>query len=236
MSVKLMSQVWDLPFESVTQKIVMLALADNASDQGRCWPSVGHLAKKCQVSERCVFLQLARLKELKFITCRSGGGSVSNHYTLTITPERSSPLNIVHPTPEPNSGDPCTTFTPPLNDVHTNHQGTVIEPSFNQEDVCWNSKPKSKPVDLKLVQVIKERLAKAYKRKNTLVWKPSVEIQIAEISQRPGVLSELDELLNSKAKRGKFFTQALEDLLPKWDTELDRARNSEDKTIKVNQI
>ncbi|MGB5255148.1 MAG: helix-turn-helix domain-containing protein, partial [Sedimenticolaceae bacterium] len=35
-----------------TLKLVLMALADAADDQGVCWPSVSTLAKKCSVSTR----------------------------------------------------------------------------------------------------------------------------------------------------------------------------------------
>ena len=37
-----------------TLKLVLMALADAADDQGVCWPSVSTLAKKCTVSTRAV--------------------------------------------------------------------------------------------------------------------------------------------------------------------------------------
>lgn len=48
-----MSQAWaiDLPD---SEKIVLLALADCANDEGLCWPSMASLAKKCSKSERTV--------------------------------------------------------------------------------------------------------------------------------------------------------------------------------------
>jgi hypothetical protein len=35
-------------------KLVLMALADSADEQGVCWPSIRTLAKKCTVSTRTV--------------------------------------------------------------------------------------------------------------------------------------------------------------------------------------
>lgn len=53
MSVKVMSLVWSLDLAD-SQKIVLLALADCANDEGVCWPSMASLAKKCSKGERTV--------------------------------------------------------------------------------------------------------------------------------------------------------------------------------------
>ena len=48
-----MSDVWSIDLLD-SQKIVLLALADCANDEGQCWPSMATLAKKCSKSERTV--------------------------------------------------------------------------------------------------------------------------------------------------------------------------------------
>lgn len=62
MSVKLMTAVWQLQI-NLTDKIVLLALADNSSDEGFCWPSVPTLMKKCCLSRRGVQSAVARLQK-----------------------------------------------------------------------------------------------------------------------------------------------------------------------------
>ena len=48
-----MTLVWETPLPD-SEKLVLLALADWANDDGVCWPSVKTLAKKCSKSERTV--------------------------------------------------------------------------------------------------------------------------------------------------------------------------------------
>ena len=67
MSISLMTDVWKLTLQA-PRKMVLLALADNANDEGTdCWPSVGKLVEKCSMSERAVQGHLAALEEDGYI-------------------------------------------------------------------------------------------------------------------------------------------------------------------------
>lgn len=128
MSVRIMSLIWDMLCESHTQKLVLLALADNANDQGRCWPSISTISRKCQLSERCVYEQLARLEKRRLLGIETGGGALSNCYTLKLpktTPERGAGVNAAQgSTPEPGS-------SPPLNAAQGTPERGAGDPSGN---------------------------------------------------------------------------------------------------------
>lgn len=112
-----MTLAWKSKFAS-TKKMVLLALCDNANDQGECFPSVSMLAEKCSLSERGVFKQLAELEELGAIkrNNRTGRSTVYQLDPCTwCTPEPSAPLNDVHTTPEQCSPPK---IDEPLNNVH----------------------------------------------------------------------------------------------------------------------
>lgn len=102
MSIKLMTAVWEREDLSSTQKLVLLALADWANDEGLCWPSINRLAIKASLTGRGVQKAIRSLEDIGFIRRIEVVGK-GNQYWISI------PLNNVHP---------CTTFTPPLNDVH----------------------------------------------------------------------------------------------------------------------
>lgn len=55
-----MSLVWELDLPD-SEKLVLLALADWAGDDGRCWPSVSQMARKCSKGERTVQATLRTL-------------------------------------------------------------------------------------------------------------------------------------------------------------------------------
>lgn len=50
MSIKVMAHVWERYPGGGSSLLVMLALADWSDDDGRCWPSVGALSRKCRLS------------------------------------------------------------------------------------------------------------------------------------------------------------------------------------------
>jgi DNA-binding Lrp family transcriptional regulator len=102
MSIKIMTAVWDREDLSSTQKLVLLALADWANDEGLCWPSINRLAIKASLTSRAVQKTIRSLEDAGFIRREEVLGK-GNRYWI------STPLNEVHP---------CTTFTLPLNEVH----------------------------------------------------------------------------------------------------------------------
>lgn len=102
MSIRIMTAVWERTDLSSTHKLVLLALADWANDEGLCWPSINRLAVKSGLTSRSVQKSIRALEETGFIKREEVTGK-GNRYWISI------PLNDVHP---------CPTFTPPLNDVH----------------------------------------------------------------------------------------------------------------------
>lgn len=67
MSVRVMTEVWALDLPD-SQKIVLLALADSANDEGFCWPSMASLARKCSKGERTVQGVIKQLVEAGHLT------------------------------------------------------------------------------------------------------------------------------------------------------------------------
>lgn len=83
MSITLMSRVWETALPS-TQKMVLLALADNANDQGRsCYPSVKLLSEKCTITPRAVQKNISTLEEAGLIT-RKIRINVVSEYILNV--------------------------------------------------------------------------------------------------------------------------------------------------------
>jgi DNA-binding transcriptional ArsR family regulator len=118
---------------SQTPKMVLLALCDNANDEGECYPSVQTLAAKCSVSDRAVQMQLTKLEEMGYVareirTGRSTVYHIRKPSEWPSTPERRSPPKDVHPR---------TTFTTGVKDVHPTPERrspiTIKEPSVNHQ-------------------------------------------------------------------------------------------------------
>lgn len=86
MSMELMVQAMKVKVGNPLRKLVLLKLADNASDQGECWPSYQHIADQCEISRRSVMNHVAALCESGLMRkeTRSGPkGNGSNFYRLT---------------------------------------------------------------------------------------------------------------------------------------------------------
>lgn len=77
------------------RKLVLIKLADNASDQGECWPSYQHIADQCEISKRSVMLHVSNLEAQGLLKkeVRKGGpkGNSSNLYYLTLRGAAYSP-------------------------------------------------------------------------------------------------------------------------------------------------
>jgi hypothetical protein len=70
------------------QKMVLVALADHASDDGLCWPGIKTIAKKASMSESSIRRQLDQLIDAGFlhkeIRIRENGSQQSNAYYLNM--------------------------------------------------------------------------------------------------------------------------------------------------------
>lgn len=88
MSIRIMTQVWDNRDEWLqgSRRLVLLALADNANDEGVCWPSINTIALKVNLSRRYTIDILNELEEKKYIE-RNQEQRSSTVYTLRVASE-----------------------------------------------------------------------------------------------------------------------------------------------------
>lgn len=156
MSMLLMVKAMQSKVGNPLRKLVLLKLADNANDQGECWPSYQYIADQCEMSKRSVMAHIDALIESGFLRKehRLGGekGNKSNLYTLRIPV-----AGVVQEIHYPSAGDslPPSAGAAP----RTSHSlETVIEPfvdskkstvadvSFqdNEFDRFWRNYPNKK--------------------------------------------------------------------------------------------
>ena len=83
MSVRVSSWVWQHSGAAGNDLLLLLALADVADDNGRCWPSVAHLADKTKLSRATVQRRLKALREAGKIVTRGQRGT-SNVYGIVL--------------------------------------------------------------------------------------------------------------------------------------------------------
>ena len=87
MSFLLSGLTWKLKIPAA-RKLVLLALADTASDEGHCWRSKRTIAEKCGMSSRAVDGHIQALADDGLLTIinrkRDDGSNSSNAYQLTL--------------------------------------------------------------------------------------------------------------------------------------------------------
>jgi DNA-binding transcriptional regulator YhcF (GntR family) len=82
-SVKVTNWVWARSESRNGARLVMLALADRADDNGFAWPSIDDLAERTKLSPRAVQKGIAALVEIGELDVENGGGRHrSNRYRI----------------------------------------------------------------------------------------------------------------------------------------------------------
>lgn len=85
MSVLVSGLVWERSEHKGSDLLVLLAIADNAHDNGRAWPSYPYLAVKTRLTERALHRVVQRLLNgNELILERRGGGHLSNRYRIDV--------------------------------------------------------------------------------------------------------------------------------------------------------
>ncbi|WP_227992919.1 helix-turn-helix domain-containing protein [Shewanella sp. YLB-07] len=88
MSMDLMVKAMKAKVGNPLRKLVLIKLADNASDTGECWPSYQHIAEQCEISRRSVMNHVKNLENEGFLRreFRKGEkGNSSNIFHLNLT-------------------------------------------------------------------------------------------------------------------------------------------------------
>ena len=92
MSIRIMSQVWNMEIDDSTAKLTLMALADFSDDEGYCYPSYEVLAKKISKSKRTAIRAVEKLTELGFLQKEkrelNDGTSRTNLYKIVSEKER----------------------------------------------------------------------------------------------------------------------------------------------------
>ncbi|MBK59405.1 MAG: helix-turn-helix domain-containing protein [Pseudomonas sp.] len=113
MSTIIMTQCWSLQSMSAAQKAVLISLADNANDEGVCWPAISTIVKRTCLSERAVRNAIRWLEDSKVLTSHQRHGR-STWYTVTPASyapgtkcppalDAAPPRHDVPPTPAPDA-------------------------------------------------------------------------------------------------------------------------------------
>jgi DNA-binding transcriptional ArsR family regulator len=189
MSIKVMHAVWSLAPHvpgSSSSRLILLALADIANDEGECWPGIKNLSEKCGLNRRAVTLQLARLEEAGLVKrtarFRDNGSQTSSMYHITLpvlTPppaqDIAPPLRKIEHGGGAESDMGGAQAAAPL--IHEPSVDPSVEPSVKQHpppaasvfDAFWKSYPR---------KVGKKAAEKAWLRARD---KPALEVILAAL-------------------------------------------------------
>lgn len=139
MSVHVMSWVWRHGPSSGTERLVLLAIADHADDEGNAFPSVAGIAAKSCMTERGTRGVLRRLEEGGWLATEVGGGRGGKSRYRVIMAENPAPetrndvpgksgarpetRKLTAANPEADGGKPGTTVPPNHQEPSENHHG-----------------------------------------------------------------------------------------------------------------
>ncbi|EGQ0944109.1 helix-turn-helix domain-containing protein [Escherichia coli] len=87
MSMNLMAKAMNIKVGNPLRKLVLIKLADNANDNGECWPSYQHVADQCEVSRSTVKSHIRALEDMGLLKRefrRKGELNQSNVFYLTL--------------------------------------------------------------------------------------------------------------------------------------------------------
>ncbi|MFU4797105.1 helix-turn-helix domain-containing protein [Pseudomonas aeruginosa] len=126
MSTIIMSACWPLQGMSPAQKAVLISLADQANDQGVCWPAVDSIATRCCLSKRAVQQAIKWLRGAGIVSVEERQGRSTMY---SVTPAAYAPPQEMHPsskcTPAGNAPTPAGNAPTPADAAPR----TVIEPT-----------------------------------------------------------------------------------------------------------
>lgn len=109
MSISVLTAIWARPPCSGGDLLCLLAIADNADDEGYAWPSMDTIARKANLSERGARKCVRNLQDMGLIEVESGGGRrKTNAYQITTC---GVGHDESHKNPEQNSRNPSSGYT-----------------------------------------------------------------------------------------------------------------------------
>ncbi|KAB0849128.1 helix-turn-helix domain-containing protein [Cronobacter sakazakii] len=149
MSMNLMAKAMSIKVGNPLRKLVLIKLADNANDNGECWPSYQHIADHCECSKSAVKEHISALIKLGLMTkenrlgVNNGKGNTSNVYRLHLT---STPVSSESTPPVPPKTSGGSSESTPVSSESTPPvppAGTRTSHSFEPVKEPLESKKKS---------------------------------------------------------------------------------------------
>lgn len=146
MSIALMTVVWERPDLDPYERLVMLALADHAGDDGTCYPSIARLCARTGMKERGVQTVLKRLAARGLVkVVPNAGRHGANVYVIPSTPAPDAPP--AHDAPRtgctPHHTHPASHVVNPRTPCGGTPAPDAPEPSFNHQEPSLGPRARS---------------------------------------------------------------------------------------------
>jgi DNA-binding transcriptional ArsR family regulator len=193
-----MTMAWKSGLSS-GQKMVLLALCDNANDQGECYPSVPMLAEKCSMGERTVQQHISDLEAAGIVKreMRTGRSTLYRIDPRKIcTPAESAPPQNLHPTPADSAPPPPQISHPTPAD---SAPITIKEPSIES-----SGNPKKRAKKPRAVLGVDDLTALEVERQVAEDW-----LEIRKGKRLPLTRTALNEIVAEVEKAGMSLPSAL---------------------------
>lgn len=139
MSVTVLRRVIENSSATGGARLLLLVLAEHADDNGKCWPSVGTLARECRCSKRYVTANLRALESSGDITTEQKTGNRSTYFVTTKILNDSSPLkngSVLNDSSQPmnhSSATPELSFTQTVKNRNEPSNPPIVPPMENDD-------------------------------------------------------------------------------------------------------
>lgn len=205
MSIKIMSLVWELDLPT-TQKMVLLALADNANDQGVCWPSISTLEVKTSLHRATVIRVIADLESDRHLTRSSETGKTN---TYSIHPSHRATSRTERPVAQDDYTSRTERLVPVAHGDPTRRTGrprTIIEPSV---EPSLNTQTRARGVDYEWFRTLKAAYPAGTFPAVTWLDAERAVNQLVEDGQETldGLLSAVSNFAQQQKAMGRIGTQ-----------------------------
>jgi hypothetical protein len=148
-----MTAVWESDVQPAGKRIVLLALADSANDEGVCWPNMATIARKAGVGlssarKACAALEEEGLLEREYRKTTTAAGNETNKSSIyTINAEKlaarvQAPAQIERPPARSErTPPPGTSGAPAQIERHNRKENPQVEPKLNQDAAKGDAAP-----------------------------------------------------------------------------------------------
>ncbi|TXE25414.1 helix-turn-helix domain-containing protein [Serratia marcescens] len=246
MSMILMATAMKIKVGNPLRKLVLIKMADNANDDGECWPSYQHIADHCECSKSAVKAHITALITMGLLSkenrlgSNNGKGNTSNIYQLTlgnpVSSENTAPMagKSTAPVPSKNTGGSgestgvVSESTAPVSPAGTPcgstwHQNLSLEPKDNKSSCQVATQPDESDEEKFLSRHPEAAVFSAKKK----IWGSAEDLKCAE-----WIRSRIVKLYEQAAESDGEVARPKEPNWTDWANEIRLMRSQDGRTHK----